>query len=84
MFQRPDGFDISTYLADSFGIFSGSEDVTVVVKFLPAAARFVLESDWHPSPVLTRQRDGSLLAKFQLSSTVEIKSWVLSFGAAPS
>jgi len=38
--------------------------------------------DWIPtSQVLTRQRDGSVIARFQLSSTVEIKSWVLSFGA---
>ena len=57
------------------------DDVTVVVKFLPAAARYVQESTWHQSQVLTRQRDGSLLARFRLSSTVEIKSWVLSFGA---
>jgi predicted DNA-binding transcriptional regulator YafY len=53
----------------------------VVVKFLPAAARFVQESNWHHSQSFTKERDGSLLARFQLSSTVEIKSWVLSFGA---
>ena len=53
----------------------------MVVKFLPAAARYVQESNWHQSQALTKERDGSLLARFQLSSTVEIKSWVLSFGA---
>ena len=69
------------HLAGSFGIYDGSDDVTVVVKFLPAAARYVAESKWHHSQAVTRKRDGSLLARFQLSSTVEIKSWVLSFGA---
>ena len=39
------------------------------------------ESKWHHSQALTKERDGSLLARFQLSSTVEIKSWVLGFGA---
>ena len=82
VFQRPEGFDISTYLAESFGIFGGSDDITVVIKFLPAAARFVEEASWHHSQKLTRQRDGSVLARFRLSSTVEIKSWVLSFGAS--
>jgi hypothetical protein len=53
----------------------------VVVKFLPPAARFVQESRWHASQVLTQERDGSLLARFTLSTTVEIKSWVLGFGA---
>ena len=44
--------------------------------------RHVLESSWHASQALTRQRDGSVLAQFRLSTTVEIKSWVLSFGAS--
>jgi predicted DNA-binding transcriptional regulator YafY len=35
----------------------------------------------HHSQTLSHQRDGSLLARFPLSSTVEIKSWVLGFGA---
>jgi predicted DNA-binding transcriptional regulator YafY len=81
-FQRPRDFDMAKHLAGSFGIYDGDHEVTVVVKFLPAAARYVLESRWHRSQVLTRQRDGSLLARFQLSSTVEIKSWVLGFGGS--
>ncbi len=81
VFQRPADFDLAALSARSFGIYDGDDDVTVVVKFLPAVARYVQESNWHASQDLTRQRDGSLLARFQLSSTVEIKSWVLSFGA---
>jgi predicted DNA-binding transcriptional regulator YafY len=82
VFQRPADFDIADHLARSFGIYDGVGDVTVVVRFLPAATRYVQESKWHPSQELTPQRDGSLLARFQLSSTVEIKSWVLGFGAS--
>ena len=51
----------------------------VAVKFLPGPATG--NQTAHASQVLTRQAHGSLLARFQLSSTVEIKSWVLSFGA---
>jgi predicted DNA-binding transcriptional regulator YafY len=80
-FQRPADFNMSAYLAGAFGIYTGSGAVTVVVKFLPPAARFVQESRWHASQVLTQERDGSLLARFTLSTTVEIKSWVLGFGA---
>ena len=58
-----------------------SDDITVVVKFLPPAARHVLESTWHASQALNAIADGSVLAQFQLSTTIEIKSWVLSFGA---
>jgi predicted DNA-binding transcriptional regulator YafY len=82
VFQRPADFEIADHLAGSFGIYDGDENVTVVVKFLPAAARYVRESKWHHSQALTPLRDGSLLARFQLSTTVEIKSWVLSFGTS--
>jgi predicted DNA-binding transcriptional regulator YafY len=81
-FERPREFDVAEHLKRSFGIHGGDDDVTVVVRFHPSAARYVQESHWHPSQVLTKQRDASVLARFQLSSTVEIKSWVLSFGAS--
>jgi predicted DNA-binding transcriptional regulator YafY len=79
-FQRQPDFDISQHLARSFGIYDGDDDVSVVIKFLPGVARYVREATWHGSQTLTTQRDGSLLATFRLSSTVEIKSWVLGFG----
>lgn len=43
-------------------------------------ARYVQESKWHASQTLSRQRDGSVLAEFQLSTTEEIKRWIMSFG----
>ena len=81
-FQRPSHFDVAKHLAQSFGIFNAVGDVQVRVKFLPQVARYVLESKWHTSQVLHRQRDGSVLGSFHLSSTEEIKSWILSFGAS--
>jgi predicted DNA-binding transcriptional regulator YafY len=82
IFQRPRDFDIEAHLAGSFGIYNGSNNINVVVKFAPSAARYVSESRRHSSQVLTAQHDGSLLARFTLSSTVEFKSWVQSFGAS--
>jgi len=43
-------------------------------------ARYVSESNWHESQKLTPQKDGSVLAEFQLSDTEEIKRWIMSFG----
>jgi proteasome accessory factor B len=81
IFQKYRDFDVAAYLAKSFGIYDGDGDVEVVVKFLPPAARFASEAKWHASQDLTKQRDGSLILRLRLSSTVEFKSWVLSFGA---
>jgi predicted DNA-binding transcriptional regulator YafY len=79
-FPKPSEQEIASRLAGSFGIYDGAEDVTVVVRFLPPAVRYVRELRWLPTRDLTDQPDGSLLARFQLTSTVEVKSWVLSFG----
>jgi len=81
-FQRPRDFDVSKHLAGSFGIYEGDRDVTVVVQIMPPAARSVLESKPLPGRVVTDQRDGSVLVRYRLTSTVEIKPWVLGFGAS--
>lgn len=81
-FQRPRDFDLQEHLRGSFGVFQGDGDgdITVTVRFSPTVARYVQESQWHASQQLTLQKDGSLLAEFQLSTTEEIKRWILSFG----
>ncbi len=79
-FRMPDDFRLDDHLAKSFGIFHGDGDITVKIKFLPPVARYVSESKWHEGQKLTPQKDGSLLAEFRLSSTEEIKRWIMSFG----
>jgi predicted DNA-binding transcriptional regulator YafY len=80
-FNLPEGFDLHRHLKDSFGVFHGDENLCVRVRFSPEVATYVLESRWHDSQKLVRQKDGSLLAEFHLSHTEEIKRWILSFGA---
>ena len=52
----------------------------IKVRFAPAVARYVCESNWHESQKLTPQKDGGVVAEFQLSDTEEIKRWIMSFG----
>jgi len=80
-FQMPAEFDLKEHLAKSFGIYQKAGDVHVKVRFSPAVARHIQESRWHQSQRLTRQKDGSLIAEFDLDTTEEIKLWVLSFGS---
>lgn len=79
-FQRPTDFDFSDFFAGSFGMYHGRDNIRVRVWFSQSVARYVQESRWHDSQQLSPRRDGSLTAEFELSSTDEIKSWVLSFG----
>jgi proteasome accessory factor B len=79
-FQRPKDFDLQQHLRGSFGVFHGDGDIRVKVRFSPTVARSVHESTWHVSQKLTHEKDGSVMAEFQLSTTEEIKRWGLSFG----
>jgi len=79
-FPKPVEFDLHEHFAKSFGVFHGDGEVHVKVRFAPDVARYVQESQWHPSQRLSPQSDGSLLAEFELDGTEEIKRWVLSFG----
>ncbi len=80
-FCRPADFDLRQHFAGAFAVWhDGQAPLTVRVRFSPTAGRYVQEKRWHDTQQLHLQPDGSLIAEFQLSSTVELKSWILSFG----
>lgn len=79
-FERPADFDLEEHFKGSFGVYEGGGDVRVLVRFSAEVARYVSESTWHPSQILTPQKDGGLLAEFRLDGTCEVKAWILSFG----
>lgn len=79
-FNRPDDFDLEGHFAKSFGVFHGDGEIHVKVRFSPTVSRYVEESRWHASQTLTKEKDGSLLAEFDLDSTEEIMRWIMSFG----
>lgn len=81
-FLRPEGFEAESHLAASFGVYQrDGAATTVTVRFAPEAARYIQESRWHACERLTPQPDGGVEAEFRLSSTEELKRWVLGFGA---
>ena len=79
-FERPSEFDLTSHFSKSFGVYQGDGEVHVTVRFDPAVARYVQESAWHGSQKLTKEKDGSLLADFDLDGVEEIMRWILSFG----
>lgn len=79
-FPRPKDFDLQEHLRGSFGVFQGKGEVRVKVRFSPVVARYVCEGEWHATQTLSAQKDGSVVAEFELSNTEEIKRWILSFG----
>ncbi len=82
VFQLHREFDPAAYLAGSLGIYDGDEDIKVAIRFLPESARHAQESRWHRSKVFEPQRDGGVILRLRLSSTIEIRSRVLAYGAS--
>jgi len=80
LFTVPDDFDIDGYLVAAWGMERGYEAHEVVVRFDAYQARWVAERVWHPTQRLERLADGALLCRFTVSSTGEIKRWILQFG----
>ena len=81
-FHRPPEFDLKEHFAGAFAVITGNEPVKVRVRFTGSAARYAQEKRMHPSQSVTVNPDGSAVTEFQLTSTIEIKSYILSFGAA--
>jgi predicted DNA-binding transcriptional regulator YafY len=52
----------------------------VLLRFAPAVASRVAETTWHPTQVVEREADGALRWRATVSGTIEIRSWILSWG----
>lgn len=79
-FTMPKAQSLDAHFAASFGIYDGRGESKVQVRISSARARYVKDKRWHPSQQITPHRDGSLTIEFRVSTTVELKSWLLSFG----
>ena len=81
-FDRPADFRVEDYMQGSFRAVLGDGDHRIVLRFSPAVAGRVAERVCHPSQTIERLSDGGLVLTLHLSSLIEIKRWVLSWGAA--
>jgi predicted DNA-binding transcriptional regulator YafY len=83
-FEVSNDFNISAYLSGAFRIIkdsgAGSGDITVRLRFDPWATRYIREKIWHESQKIQNLKDGSCILTLRLSSTIEVKSWILSWG----
>lgn len=80
-FEPPDHLSIDERLNNAFGI-SSEEPMDLVVRFTKQQAPYIRERIYHPSQELEELDDGRLVLRLRAGGFYEIKSWVLSFGAA--
>jgi predicted DNA-binding transcriptional regulator YafY len=80
-FAVPDGFDIDRVIRASWGVWQGDTEDEVLLRFSPEARRFLAETRWHPSASLSERPDGSTEVRMRVVSEVEMRPWVLRWGA---
>ena len=81
-FARPLDFDAKQHFEGAFAVVTGDEAITVRVRFTGTAVRYVQEKRMHASQQTKLLSSGAAEVTFQLTSTFEIKSWILSFGSS--
>jgi predicted DNA-binding transcriptional regulator YafY len=79
-FDIPSDFDEKALLAPMFGIFHDGKPFKVKVRFSSWVARWIREDRWHTSQTFTDLPDGSLQLDMEVTGTVDVKRWILSFG----
>jgi predicted DNA-binding transcriptional regulator YafY len=80
-FEAPPEGSIEETFGAAWDIIADLPAVEVVLRFSPTIAARVRETRWHPSERLEPADDGSLTWRARVSGTLEIRSWILGWGA---
>ena len=80
VYTIPADFDANRYFSGAWGIVVEGEEQTVKLKFSPEIARLMEETIWHPSQVLEKQTDGSVIMTLRVFYTYELVTWILGWG----
>ena len=76
----PATFDINKYLGSSWGVSVYGDVEDVAIRFRDELATVARETRWHPSQVNEIQRDGSVIAKFNIHVSPPFIGFILSWG----
>ena len=80
-FEPPDPAVVQEGLARAWGVIADQEEVEVELRFDAEIASLVTETTWHPTELVMRQEDGSVLWRARVPGTLEIRRWILGWGA---
>jgi predicted DNA-binding transcriptional regulator YafY len=79
-FAEPEA-DVVAQLRRAWDIIADQPATRVVLRFRPSVAGRVMEAQWHPSQEVQTLADGSLDWRATVAGTIEIRLWILSWGA---
>ena len=80
-FEPSDPAFVQEGLDRAWGVITDQEEVEVELRFDAAIAPLVTETTWHPTEQVTREADGRVLWRGRVPGTLEIRRWILQWGA---
>jgi proteasome accessory factor B len=80
-FPPPESEVVAGMFERAWDIIADQEPIDVVLRFSPAVASRVREARWHPSERVEATDDGSLTWRATVAGPIEIRLWILSWGA---
>lgn len=79
VYQRPEGFDLQEWLAESFGVWR-ERPQDVEWRFLPDVADEAAQYVFHPKQQTERLADGSLIVRFRAGGRQEMEWYLARWG----
>jgi predicted DNA-binding transcriptional regulator YafY len=80
-FEPPDPAVVQVGLDRAWGVIADQEEVEVELRFDPEIAALVTETAWHPTQKVVHNDDGSVIWRARVPGTLEIRRWILQWGA---
>lgn len=80
-FVIPSGFSFKKLSGSHFGVHWTDGEIQVKVLFSSSVADYVKERKWHPSQQIVDCNDGSVILSMTVNHLLELKRWILSWGA---
>jgi len=80
-FEFPQNFSATAYFEGSWFVEQG-DSVKVRLRFLPEAAKWIRDSQYHQSQKVIEEETGCLLFEVTVNGCREITRWILGFGPA--
>jgi proteasome accessory factor B len=80
-FEPPDAAATTSALRAAWDIIADQPPVEIELRFAPSVASRIRETIWHPTQTLATEADGSLTWRATVSGTIEVRLWILSWGA---
>ena len=77
----PADFDANEFFRSSWGIVVEGEAKTIKLRITDRELmRLMSETVWHPSQVLEKKKDGSMIMTLTVADSVELYSWIMGWG----